>query len=333
MKQISLYLLQVLQTRRYAVPGIYVLLSIGYFVIYGADFLRNLEAPTWFIAPIMAFGSFVAGATFLGGGSVAFPALTKLLAVEPVTAKTFSLAIQSVGMTSASLYIISRVRDLPYAFIALYLCGATFGIGAALAFLENAIPAIDLRISFTLFLLCFLIIYLFTLHSANVSRRTHLENTWRDISFTLGCGALGGTISGLLGSGADLVGFSLLALYFRIEIKRATQISVILMAATALIGTAFQGWVFNRIDTQVISLWYVAAPVVLFGAPIGAIFCRRIAPRILLIFICIVVGVEFFTTLYLVPIDHSRIIYYGFAALASICLMLLFRHQAHKKHG
>ncbi len=53
----------------------------------------------------MTFGSFVAGSTFLGGGAVAFLTLTKMLLVDPVTAKSFSLAIQSVGMTAASIYI------------------------------------------------------------------------------------------------------------------------------------------------------------------------------------------------------------------------------------
>ena len=332
MKRVPTYLLTLLRARRFSVVILYCLLTVVYFSVFWQEFIQNLEAPTWFIAPIMAFGSFVAGSTFLGGGSVAFPALTKILAVDPVTAKTFSLAIQSVGMTSASIYIISRVRNLPYAFMALYLVGASGGILTSLAFLENAIPSVDLRISFTLFLLCFLLVYLLTRHSNNASLDTHLEKTLRDISLTVGCGFLGGVVSGLLGSGADLIGFSLLALYFRIEIKRATQISVILMAATALVGTGLQGWVFNRLSEEVISLWYVAAPIVLFGAPIGAVFCRRISPKFLLLFICSIVALEFISTLILIKIDMNRSFIYGLAAIASIVLLLLFRHQATIKH-
>jgi len=224
------------RNQRIAIFALYVLLAIVYAVFFGRAFMAAWVYPDWLIAPIMAFGSFVAGFTFLGGGAVAFPALTKIFSVDPVTAKSFSLAIQSVGMSSASLYIVSRVRNLPYSFIALYLAGAGVGLLFAFAFIEARIPAVDLRIAFTLFLLCFLLVYLFTRHLHNVSTETHLENTYRDILVTLFGGVLGGLIAGLLGSGADVVGFSLLVLYFRIEIIRATQISVILMAVCSIMA-------------------------------------------------------------------------------------------------
>jgi uncharacterized membrane protein YfcA len=280
----------------------------------------------------MTFGSFVAGATFLGGGSVAFPALTKILQTDPVTAKTFSLAIQSIGMSSATIYICSRVKKLPISFMLIYLLGASIGIAASLALLENKIPSIDLKISFTLFVLCFLTIYLISINEHTASLETHLEKAPRDILLTLGCGLFGGGVSGLLGSGADLVAFSLLVLYFRIEIKRATQISVILMAATAVIGTLLQGLVFKRINDEVMTLWYVAAPIVLFGAPLGAAFCRHISTKILIAFICVIVSVEVISTVLLVQIDSNRVVLYGIGACGSLALLLLFRHLAHYKH-
>lgn len=325
-------LLVFLRSRRIAVIIVYIFCALAYFAVFGEEFLNNLQAPTWLIAPIMAFGSFVAGATFLGGGSVAFPALTKILSIDPETAKTFSLAIQSIGMTSASIYIISRVRNLPYAFMALYVAGASIGLLFSLSTLSKQIPAVDLRILFSLFLLCFLSVYLITRHSANTSIDTHLEKTLPDIALTIGCGVTGGIVSGLLGSGADLIGFCLLALYFRIEIKRATQISVLLMAATSVIGFAMQGLYFGQVSDEVIRLWYVAAPVVMFGAPIGAVFCRRISSRFLLLFISSIVFVELLSTIFLVPIDLNRIVYYGLAAIASLSLLFFFQYQAKKKH-
>ncbi|MGB5770859.1 MAG: sulfite exporter TauE/SafE family protein, partial [Crocosphaera sp.] len=59
----------------------------------------------WQIALTMLFGSMIAGGTSMGGGAVAFPVFTKLLHIPPHDAKIFSLAIQSVGMTAASLTI------------------------------------------------------------------------------------------------------------------------------------------------------------------------------------------------------------------------------------
>lgn len=321
-----------LRKHRSAIFGVYVLMAIIYALVFGHALIEAWKYPDWLIGPIMAFGSFVAGSTFLGGGAVAFPALTKLLSVDPLTAKNFSLAIQAVGMTSASLYIVTRVRGLPYAFIALYLAGSALGLLISFSLIEVRIPPVDLRIAFTLFLLCFLVVYLFTRHSHNVSTEAHLERTFRDIIVTFSGGALGGLIAGLLGSGADLVGFCVLALYFRIEIIRATQISVILMAACSIIGIAMKWLIFEGVSQQVINLWLLAAPVVLFGAPFGAALCRRIPGNLLLVFICTIVTAEVITTALLVPIDTNRIYIYGSAVVVSLLVLALVGYLATYKH-
>jgi len=230
------------------------------------------------------------------------------------------------------LYILSRVRNLPYTFMALYLAGAGLGLFISFAYIEAHIPAVDLRISFTLFLLCFLAVYLFTRHSHNVSTETHLERTYRDVLVTLAGGVLGGLVSGLLGSGADLIGFCLLALYFRIEIIRATQISVILMAASSIIGLGLKTLYFGGLGQQVIDLWLIAAPVVLFGAPLGAAMCRRIPPNLLLTFICLIVIAEVISTAILVPIDSNRIFIYGFAVAISLVVLFFVGYLATHKH-
>mmetsp|Transcript_10656 Transcript_10656/g.15897 ORF Transcript_10656/g.15897 Transcript_10656/m.15897 type:complete len:132 (+) Transcript_10656:754-1149(+) len=55
----------------------------------------------WKLFLMMVFGSFVAGATSEGGGSVAFPVMTLVLGIAPDIARDFSLMIQSIGMTAA----------------------------------------------------------------------------------------------------------------------------------------------------------------------------------------------------------------------------------------
>ena len=325
-------LIRFFQSHRVAIFGLYVALAIVYLGFFGRAFMEAWTYPDWLIAPIMAFGSFVAGSTFLGGGAVAFPALTKMFSVDPVTAKSFSLAIQAVGMSSASLYILSRVRNLPFSFMALYLAGASIGLFVSFAFIEARVPAVDLRIAFTLFLLCFLVMYLFTRHSHNVSVEAHLERTYRDVLVTLFGGALGGLLAGLLGSGADVVGFSLLALYFRIEIIRATQVSVILMAATSVIGLGFKALFFGGVGQHVFDLWVLAAPVVLFGAPLGAALCRRIPSNLLLGFICLIVLAEVTSTIILVPIDSNRVFIYGLAVAVSLLILSFIAYLATHKH-
>lgn len=72
--------------------------------------LLRLVPPTLFddlaIRVAMLFGSAVAGGTPLGGGSVAFPVLTKLLDVPVAVSQMFTVSIQSVGMTAAACVIL-----------------------------------------------------------------------------------------------------------------------------------------------------------------------------------------------------------------------------------
>lgn len=313
---------------RIALALFYSCALLLYFVLFGDRFLAQMHLPEVLAAPIMALGSFVAGATFLGGGSVAFPALTKILAVEPEAAKIFSLAIQSVGMTSASIYILVRVKKLPLRFMLLYLAGAFVGVVLSLWSLQGQLTATDLRVGFTLFILGFLLIYLWTISTRDNDQYTITHLSLKNSLIVLVSGLLGGAISGQLGSGADLVAFSLMVLFFHVNLKLATQVSVIIMASTSLVGIGCQAVAFSGIPREVSHLWYVAAPVVLIGAPVGAIFCRRIRARYLVVFICTIVAVEVLSTLLLVQVEAERIKYYVLASLAGGVLLFLLKHYS-----
>src|SRR5476649_2185194 len=62
----------------------------------------------WYYAAMMVGGAFVAGFTPEGGGAVAFPVLSVFLHVDRVLARDFAMMIQSVGMTSASIFILTH---------------------------------------------------------------------------------------------------------------------------------------------------------------------------------------------------------------------------------
>lgn len=305
-----------------------------YFVVLGHRYLEAWQFPDALIAPIMALGSFVAGSTFLGGGAVAFPALTKLLQVDPASARTFSLAIQSVGMTSAALYILLRIQSLPWRFFAFYLPSSIAGLFCSLAVFDQWVEPTDLRVCFSLFLLVFLVVYLWAYSNKDTHYRDIPQYSRMDLQLIVKAGFIGGSISGLLGSGADLVAFCLLALYFRLDLKLATQVSVIVMAANSIVGVAFQGLVFGEMSDQVMTLWLLAAPVVMIGAPVGAVFCRRVTTRSLLIFISLIVAVELTTTLLLVPIELARLpLYLGIALISLGLLIVLQKISRRKSHS
>ncbi len=319
--------------KKYRITVFYTLTLILYFTLFGQQFISALNYPDSLIAPIMALGSFVAGSTFLGGGAVAFPSLTKILAVAPVTAKTFSLAIQSVGMTSASLYILSRVKYVSSKFILIFVASTIPGIYLSLNHLQHIILPIDLRIGFTLFIFCFLSVYLWTskLSLKGRSKPKFIQpSEWLVVIIS---GVIGGVISGLLGSGADLVAFAVLSLYFRSNLKLATQTSVIIMASVSIIGIGLQSLILGQVPNTVVSLWYIAAPVVFIGAPLGAMFCRRVKPEKLRVFILSIILLEIATTLVLVPIDPSRIVYYLIIVSLSLVFLIYLKHSSHIKHS
>ena len=317
-------------TKRYSLLFFYCIVLALYLVVFWQDISEAFQYPDLLIAPIMSLGSFVAGSTFLGGGAVAFPALTKILGTDPHTAKSFSFAIQSVGMTSASIYILTRIPVIPIKFIAIYTGAASAGLFISLSTFQWLFTAADIRIGFTLFVLCFLMIYLWTHknttgHSENLI--IHAPFNHSNITFNLYnnslivlCGFIGGLISGLIGSGADLLAFCILALFFRIEIKLAIQISVIIMAMVSVAGIAMQAYIFEPIPGHVITLWYIAAPIVLFGAPLGAVFCKRTTSNSLIIFIALIVIIEVISTVILVGFESQKLIFY----VLSFCAALVF---------
>ncbi|MEK9861792.1 MAG: sulfite exporter TauE/SafE family protein, partial [Verrucomicrobiota bacterium] len=80
-------------------------------------------ASHWPIACSMALGSFFAGSTPMGGGSIGFPVLVLWMQEASSLGRDFSFAIQSIGMVSASLYILSMRQPLQWRL----LRGATLG--------------------------------------------------------------------------------------------------------------------------------------------------------------------------------------------------------------
>ena len=60
----------------------------------------------------VVFGSFLAGSTPAGAGAVAFPVFTKALDIVPEVARTFTLSIQAIGLTVASIIILISRRNI-----------------------------------------------------------------------------------------------------------------------------------------------------------------------------------------------------------------------------
>lgn len=292
--------------------------------------MAALLADTGEIAWVMAFGSFIAGATCLGGGAVAFPALTKFMGVDPFTAKSFALAIQSIGMSAASLFIIVSVRQLPWRLMSLYLLSSLSGLTLSLTWLDRLLAPSDIRIGFTLFSLSFLCVFILANQRKVLIHNRVDTHTYRGQAVILGFGLLGGVASGLLGSGADLLAFCVLAIYFRLAIRTATQVSVLMMAINSIVGFTWQTLILNNQPEITSQLWFAAAPVVILGAPIGALICKYLPQKLLFGLVVALVTIEVVTTLWLTPIEAAKIKYYAMLFIIGLTCLFLSHWFPHK---
>lgn len=256
----------------------------------------------WQISLTMIFGSLVAGATSMGGGVVAFPVFTKVLAIPAYDAKVFSLAIQSVGMGAATLVIYLRKIQVDWQVIRWGTLGGAMGIFFGLGPLTHILPPPMLKLSFTLMLSSFAIA-LFLLNRKPRSPHPIMPR-WgkRERVIVLVTGLFGGIFGGMVGTGIDIFVFVVMVLLFRVCEKTATPTSVVLMAFNAMCGFAIQVWLIQDFSSTVQAYWLAAVPIVVVGAPLGAILCSYLTRYSISYILISLIAVELLTTLWLIPL-------------------------------
>ena len=159
----------------------------------------------WQVSVTMIFGSIIAGATSEGGGAIAFPVFTKVLHIFPADAKVFSLAIQSVGMVAASVAIIMMRVQVLWRVIIWVSLGGAVGMVIGSVLLSPLLAPDIIRMLFTIMAisLAFTLILLST--GFRLNHLTMPEIKAREIRILLTIGVVGGVVSGLVGSGIDML--------------------------------------------------------------------------------------------------------------------------------
>ena len=272
----------------------------------------NFEQLTssWQTRLTMLFGSFVAGSTPLGGGAVAFPILTKVLAVPAEDAKVFSLFIQSIGMSFATLFFISKKIEIDWKTLSYAL---TFSVLGQLACLFiNIESGLVIKHIYTCFLLLVAIILL---DSFTHTRRTHALIFARKKLAT--AAFIGGVISGFLGAGADTLLFFYYVILMKQPAKKVIPTTVALMAANAIIGSILILSSNYVPSSFVITSWFFAAPIVALGAPLGGLIMTKLPPKSILAMVIFIIALEAVTTLILLPLNwlEASVIYLLFGLL------------------
>lgn len=250
----------------------------------------------WPMALAMAFGSYIAGSTPMGGGTVGFPILVLLFDLPATLGRDFSFAVQSIGMTSASIFILARRQPLAGAMLAGSIAGATLGTPLGIFFVAPLIPELWIKLVFAVVWASFGVLHLYRIGEiSSHTGMTDFDEHWDfRVGFVLGTLASAGVAS-VTGVGIDMVLYATLVLLSRSDLKIAIPTSVVIMAYTSILGITVKA-LFTGVQPGVFENWLAAAPVVALGAPLGALIVDLIGRKPTLVFVAILCVGQFVWT-------------------------------------
>jgi uncharacterized protein len=273
----------------------------------------------WPMAAAMAVGSYLAGSTPMGGGTVGFPVLVLLMDLPATLGRDFSFAIQAVGMTSASIYILCRRQALEWPMLRAALPGALLGTPLGVAFVAPLVSDLFIKLLFAAMWCSFGL-----LHLRRINEITAYEGmTPHDVAFDHRVGFIVGffgglTVASITGVGIDMFIYMVLVLWCHADLKIAIPTSVILMAFTSVVGVTAK-LLLGGLQPGTFENWLAAAPVVALGAPFGALVVSRVGRRPTLIVVSVLCVLQFLWTLV-----HERAALNAWSVAAALLGVLVF---------
>ncbi|MDO9235682.1 MAG: sulfite exporter TauE/SafE family protein [Aquabacterium sp.] len=273
----------------------------------------------WRITLTMAFGSFIGGATSEAGGAVAFPVFTKLRGIPPAHAMLLSIAAQSVGMGSGVLTILLLRIRVEWLAVAWVVLGSVPMLPVGF-YLSTLLPSSAVRLLFTVVQCSFALALWW--HNRDPDRDRHDRLPRFDAlekGILLAFGMVGGLISGLLGSGLEIIVFSVLVLLFRMCEKAATPTVIVMMVLTSWSGFAMIIGA-GQFVPPVSDYWLAAIPIVVVGAPLGVYVCSHMSRMLVVRTLIVLILAELISSLLLIPLSPeiaaaSTAVFMGFSSV------------------
>lgn len=234
------------------------------------------------IALTMLFGSFIAGSSPEGSAAIAYPVFTLYLKIEPRIATNFAFAIQSIGMTAASLLILNLKLKLDWQYIRFVTIGGLVGLVFGTYFI---VPYISPPLAKLFFVSLWLSFALILWRQNKQKKRLVFDEIigfgQKDILLLVSFGLVGGMISSIFGTGINIFTFCLMVAYYKISEKVATPSSIIIMTIETIFGLFLHTVVTKDFQQESLNMWLVCVPVVIFFAPLGSFVMSKL-PRLYL---------------------------------------------------
>lgn len=258
--------------------------AVWLWLVVGLDYWGT-ATEHWPIALAMALGSYAAGSTPMGGGTVGFPVLVLLFDMPASLGRDFSFAVQSIGMTSASIFIFARRQPLAWAVLKGAMLGTLVGSPVGIFLIAPLIPELWIKVVFAVIWAGFGLLHLYRINEiAGHIGIIDFNEGW-DFRLGLVLGALSSaTVVSVTGVGIDMVVYAALVLMCRADLKIAIPTSVVIMAFASVYGVVLKT-LTTGMQVGVFENWLAASPVVALGAPLGVFIVALISRKPTLLFV------------------------------------------------
>ncbi|WP_394990482.1 sulfite exporter TauE/SafE family protein [Emticicia sp.] len=287
------------KTKKNKIPFLYIIFLIvvlscwSFYVISTNSFF--VFAKHWAAILTMIFGSFIAGSSPEGSAAVAYPVFTLLLKIEPAVARNFAFAIQSIGMTSASLLILGLKIKVDWNYIKYVTIGGAFGLIFGTYYIVPLISPPLAKLFFVSLWLSFGLVLWYENRHPHREVFDKIQNFIKsDIARLLFFGLIGGMISSIFGTGINIFTFCLMTIYYRIDEKVAVPSSVIIMTFETILGFFVHGAIIADFQQEAFEMWIACVPFVAFFAPLGSFVISKLPRQTIATFLYIILIIQFF---------------------------------------
>lgn len=257
----------------------------------------------------MIFGAFIAGSSPEGSAAIAYPVFTLLLDIKPEVARNFAFAIQSLGMTAASLLILGLKIKLDWNYIKYVTFGGVFGLIFGTYYVVPLISPPMAKLFFVSLWLSFGIVL--WRENSNKNRIVHdlIENFNKsDAIRLLIFGLIGGVISSIFGTGINIFTFCLMTIYYGINEKVAVPSSILIMSFETILGFFLHAGVVNDFQSEAFEMWIACIPFVIIFAPLGSFIVSKLPRTFIGNFLNIILFVQFVGAIWVIKPNMFQII-------------------------
>lgn len=245
--------------------------------VQGLDIITIMKEQLW-VMITMVFGAFIAGSSPEGSAAIAYPVFTLYLDIAPPVVRNFAFAIQSFGMTAASIYILSKKITLEKNYILYVSIGGLAGLIIGTYYLVPIISPPLAKLLFVSLWVSFAIVLFFQNRNPDrvVFDLLPVLKT-NDIVLLLIFGLVGGFISSLFGTGINIFTFCLMVTYYHINEKVAAASSIIIMTIETIAGFLLHRTVIGDFTSESFNMWICCIPLVIFMAPLGSYVLSKLS--------------------------------------------------------